>query len=172
MRHLVILVAACLLPSGADASNSSSVKDLAIEVHFTQCTNLEAVEDAGFCGEEVWVLRVSADGWQSEHASVVRGTPGQWKATCTDGLYRADIDGKIWPGTCGVTGDQGHLCFETRSTTGAGDYGGEQTQCFEISGDACRMDLRGKVWHGAAGELVTRHAVSSRDVTACRILPQ
>lgn len=172
MRRLVPMVAACLLPSGADASNSSSVKDLAIEVHFTQCTHLEAVEaeDADFCGEEVWVLRLSADGWQSEHASVVRGTPGRWTATCSDGAYRADIGGRIWPGTCAATGDQERLCFETRSRTGPGDYGGEQTQCFEISGDACRMDLQGKLWHGAAGELINRYAVSSRDVTACRIL--
>ena len=172
MRPLSILVAACLLPSGADASNSASVKALGIEVHFTQCTHLEAteVQDAGFCGEEVWILHVAADGWQSEHASVVRGAANRWTATCSDGVYTADIDGRAWPGTCGITGDQDHLCFETRSTTGPSDYGGEQTQCFEISGDTCRMDLQGKLWHGAAGELINRYAVSSRDVTACRIL--
>jgi hypothetical protein len=174
MRHLSLsLVAACVLSAGADASNSSSVKELGIEVHFTQCTHLEAeeVEDAAFCGEEVWVLHVAADGWQAEHANVVRGTAGRWTATCSEGVYRADIDGKIWPGTCRVTGDQDHLCFETQSTTGPGDFGGEQTQCFEVSGDTCLMDLQGKVWlHGVAGEIVNRYAVSSRDVTICRIL--
>jgi hypothetical protein len=170
MRRLSLsLVAASLLSAGAEASNSSSVKELGIEVHFTQCTHLEAAEDAGFCGEEVWILHVAADGWQSEHANVVRGTAGRWTASCHDRIYRADIDGKTWPGTCGITGDQDRLCFETRSMAGSGDYGGEQTQCFEISGDVCRMDLQGKVWHG---ELINRYAVSSRDVTACRILDQ
>jgi hypothetical protein len=174
MRPLSLsLVAAFLLSNGAEASNSSSIKALGIEVHFTQCTHLEAMEPQdGFCGEEVWVLHLAADGWRSDHANVVRGTAGRWTATCSEGTYRADIDGKIWPGTCGVTGDQGRLCLETRSTAGPGDYGGEQTQCFEISGDACRMDLQGKVWQGAASKITNRYAVSSRDVTVCRILDQ
>jgi hypothetical protein len=133
----------------------------------------EEVEDAQFCGEEMWVLHVSADGWQSEHENVVRGTANRWTASCNQGVYRAKIDDRIWPGTCNITGDQGRVCFETHSTTGPGDYGGEQMQCFERSGDTCRMDLQGKVWlNGAAGEILTRYAVSSRDVTACRILDQ
>ena len=169
MRHLLILVAACL-PSGADASNGASVKELGIEVHFTQCTDA-IVGDAHFCGEEVWTFDVVPDGWRSEHASIVREVPGRWTATCRNGVYRADIDGRIWPGTCRVTGDQERLCFETKSTTSPGDLGGELTQCFELSGDACRMDLRGKVWQqGMAGEIVNQYDVSSRDVTVCRML--
>jgi hypothetical protein len=169
MRHVSILVAACLLSSGADASNSSSVKELGIEVHFTQCTDA-VVGDAHFCGEEVWTLDVVADGWRSEHASIVRDVPGRWTATCSDGVYRADIDGRPWAGTCRVTGDQERLCFETKSTTGPGDLGGELTQCFELSGDACRMDYQGKVWQqGIAGEIVNQYGVSSRDVTVCMI---
>ena len=170
MRHLSILVAACLLPSSVDAGNSSSVRKLGIEVHFTQCTDA-LVGDAHLCGEEVWTLDVAADGWRSEHASIVRGVPGQWTATCSDGVYRADTDGKIWSGACRVTGDQERLCFETRSTTSPGDLGGELTQCFELSGDACRMNLRGKVWQqGMAGGIVNQYDVSSRDVTVCRML--
>lgn len=174
MRRLSLsLVAACALSAGAEASNSSAVKDLGIEVHFTQCTHLEGqeVEDAQFCGEETWVLHVAADGWQAEHENVVRGTTNRWTATCKEGVYRAEIDGRTWPGTCGITGDQGRLCFATHSATGPGDFGGEQTQCFELSGDACRMEMQGKVWlHGAGGEIINRYAVSSRDVTACRVL--
>jgi hypothetical protein len=170
MRHLSILVAACLLPSGADASNSTSVKELGIEVHFTQCTDA-IMGDAHFCGEEVWILDVAPDGWQSEHANIVREVPGRWTATCSDGVYRADIDGRIWSGTCRLTGDQDRLCFETRSTTSPGDLGGELTQCFELSNGTCLMDLQGKVWQqGMVGEIVNQYGVSSRDVTACRML--
>lgn len=174
MRGLSSLVAALLLSTSAEASNSSPVKELGVEVHFTQCTHLEAMEPQdGFCGEEVWILHVAADGWQSKHENVVRGTTKRWTAVCKETVYRAEIDGRTWSGTCGITGDQGRLCFASQSTTGPGDFGGEQTQCFELSGDACQMDLQGKVWvQGATGEVARRYAVSSRDVTACRILDQ
>lgn len=84
MRPLSLsLVAPCVLSAGAEASNDSSIKELGIAVHFTQCTHTEAdeAEDADSCGEEVWVLRVATDGRQSEHENVVRGAAGRWTAT-------------------------------------------------------------------------------------------
>jgi hypothetical protein len=174
MRPLasLFLVAACLTWSGAHANNDSSVKDVDIEVHFTQCTDA-LVGDAHFCGEESWIVHVASDGWRSEHSNLVRGVAGRWTATCSEGAYRADIDGRTWPGTCRVTGDLEHLCLETRSTKSPGDLGGELTQCFEVSGDACVMDLRGSVWQqGLTGEVLDAYGVSSRDVTLCRVLSE
>jgi hypothetical protein len=166
----VFLVAASLIWSGAHASNESSVKDLRIEVHFTQCTEAP-VGDAHFCGEESWNLDLGSDGWRSEHSNVVRGVAGRWTATCSDGVYRADIGGRVWRGTCRVTGNRERLCFDTHSTTGPGDLGGESTQCFDLSRDDCVMDLRGRVWQqGVSGEVLNPYPVSARDMTVCRAL--
>src|ERR1041384_2795139 len=177
IRHLhrmrlpasLFLIAASLTWSGANASNESSIKDIQIEVHFTQCTDA-LVGDAHFCGEETWQFHIVSDGWRSEHSNLVRGIAGRWSATCSDGVYRAEIDGRIWPGTCRVRGDRDQLCFETHSMKSPGDLGGEQTQCFDVSGDTCAMDLKGSVWQtGAAGGVLNPYGVSSRDVTMCRV---
>ena len=164
-----LLIAACLLPSGSDASNSSSVKELGIEVHFTQCTDSVA-EGFHLCGKELWKFRLNATGWRAEHENLVAGIAGQWTATCKDEVYAAHINGKIWSGRCGVTGDQERLCLNTQSAgVVPGEPGGQSEQCFDLSGATCRMDFQGKIWQLDDSEVPSLYLVTSRDVTACRI---
>ena len=164
------LLAACLSSSGATASNESSVKSLGIEVHFTQCTDSVA-EAFHLCGEEQWTFKVDATGWRAEHANLVAGTPGHWTSICKDGVYTAVIGGKIWSGTCGVIGDQERLCLKTRSAAVvSGEPGGQSEQCFDLSGETCKMAFQGKIWQLNSDGAPNLYLVTSRDTTVCRIL--
>ena len=164
------LLAACLSSSSAAASNDSSVKSLAIEVHFTQCTDSVA-EAFHLCGKEQWTFKVDATGWRAEHANLVAGTAGRWTSTCKDGAYEAVIGGKVWSGTCRVTGDQRRLCLKSQSAGGIvpDEPSGLSEQCFDLSGETCKMEFQGKVWQLNSDGAPSLYLVSSGDVTTCRI---
>lgn len=163
----LVLLAACLYSSGAAASNESSVKTLAIEVHFTQCTDSVA-EAFHLCGKERWTFKIDAMGWRAEHANLVAEMAGQWTSTCKDGVYEAVIGGKIWPGTCRVTGDQRRLCLKSAGIV-SGEPRGQSVQCYDLSGETCQMELLGKIWQLNSEGMPSLYLVKSRGVTACRI---
>lgn len=163
----LVLVAACLHSPGAAASNESPVKTLGIEVHFTQCTDSVA-EAFHLCGKERWTFKIDATGWRAEHANLVADTPGQWTSTCKDGVYEGVIGGKIWPGTCRVTGYQRRLCLKSAGIV-SGEPRGQSVQCYDLSGETCQMEFQGKVWQLDDAGVPSLYLVTSRDVTACRI---
>ena len=165
----LFLLVACLCSPGAAASNESSVKTLGLEVHFTQCTDSVA-EAFHLCGKEQWTFKLDATGWHGEHANLVAGEPGQWASICKDGVYEAAIGGKIWPGTCRVTGDQGRLCLNTQSAGIVPDEpGGQSEQCFDLSGETCQMEFQGRIWQLNSEGAPSLYLVTARDVTTCRI---
>lgn len=165
----LVLVAACLHSPGAAASNESSVRKLGIEVHFTQCTDSVA-EAFQVCGKEQWTFKIDASGWRAEHAFVVAATPGQWTSHCSDAVYEATIGGKVWPGTCRVTGDEKRLCLASRSAgLVPGEPSGQSEQCFDLSGETCAMDYQGKVWQLNDEGVMSLYLVTTRNVTKCAI---
>lgn len=163
------LLAACLHSPIAAASNESAVQKLGIEVHFTQCTDSLA-EAFHLCGKEQWTFKIDATGWRAEHANLVAGSPGRWTSNCSDGIYEADIGGKIWPGTCGVTGDESRLCLTSQSADFVlGEPGGQSEQCFDLSGTTCALAYQGKVWQLNDAGAPSLYLVTARDVTTCMI---